>query len=550
MLDEPQDMMAAYFAGVLDADGADRLADWIMASDENARSFANFAIEHHALEHLLRVEKYGDLAVLSQSEFFSSSESDQAQDRPTDLEILSEMEENASAQPVVLEASTKRLFSGKQGTKPNTADANQPRDAYKSEIIVPRPLFWGGVAVLLLLGFWISWQLLPQTDGQPDEQSLVVKQSPVTPPPPVALATIESDTAATWDDGEIRSVGEQLFEGEYLLSEGAVRLRFKNNALVIVESPARFSLNSSSVITLEEGQLVCHCDTVARGFQVKTPYGNFVDLGTKFGVLVRPWKESQLHVFHGEVRATSSHTTDSDRADSMVVRTAQAVAIGPIHDHRIQSLVKADAELFKSAQTRLVTRINTGASLNSSEQDNQWLVTRLNNQAIDPPLPAVLFVPPTKKDLQFGPTSKLPAPIFVPNQAGELCWIKPDNSLLLQDVSTTTYTTSFDLAGYDISTAKLDMGFNADNSVGTIRLNGRSILIPDTPKDPNISPYAKLHRIEIQDGFLQGSNQIEIVVVNAKPTARPTYTGLIAELSITAQPDWVVEPKQEQHLND
>ncbi|MBX2850910.1 MAG: hypothetical protein KTR15_04090 [Phycisphaeraceae bacterium] len=541
--------MAAYFSGVIGRAGSNRLADWINESEANACAFARFAIEHHALEHLLRVEKYGDLASLSQHEFLAADAANQGLTQRTELQWLSEMEDSVPVVPVVLQEQAKGLrANGCASSSGINSAAEQDASGRKRVIVIPRPLFWGGVAALLLIGFWMSWQFSPQAGGPIGGRGVAPDATPAPAPPPVVVATLEGQSDPAWADGESRAIGAQLIEGEYLLSQGTVRLRFSNGALVVVESPARFSLHSASMITLEEGQLVSHCDPEAQGFCVRTPYGDFIDLGTKFGVSVRPWKESQLHVFQGEVK-TVVHRLDSGEAESRIVHTSEAVAIGPIHGQAIQPLANANPELFDTARRRVVASRNTGASMGEGLRDRQWLVVKLNQRVLDPPLPAVLFVPPTKEQLKHGPVSKLPEPIFLPNRPDQLCWIKPDPSLVSQDVETTAYTTSFDLEGYDASSARLDLGFNADNSVSAIRLNGQPIPVPDAPNAPNVSPYAQLNRVKIQEGFLPGRNQIEIVVTNAKPKARPTYTGLVAELSITAQPDWIAAPKERRLPN-
>ncbi|MFK7789139.1 MAG: hypothetical protein AB8C95_06525 [Phycisphaeraceae bacterium] len=543
VLDNYQELMAAYFAGVLDHVGSDRLADWICESEANVNTFARFAIEHHALEHFLRVEKYGDIASLSQHDFTDTNETSLGLTELEELKLLSEMEEKVPLIPVVLEQPATVLRPTPWPIRCSVRTATR-----QSVIVFSRRLFWGSFAAMLLIGLFIAGHFVVQ-QAEPAASRPVVLNESTAPPQVQVVAILEGQSDPKWLDGESRSNGSSLIEGDYRLSEGTIRIRFDNGALVYVEGPSRFSLDSGSMITLEEGRLVSHCEDRAHGFCVRTPYGDFIDLGTEFGVSVSPWRESQLHVFEGEVKAVSSSPRDSLGSDSRIVRTSEAVAIGPIHSGVIQPLAQADPNLFDTVRRRFVASINTGSLMDQDNLDQQWLVTQLNQRPINPPLPAVLFVPPTREQLKFGPVSRLPKPIFLPNQVGQLCWIKPNASLLSQDVATTTYSTSFDLEGYVASTAWLDLGFNADNFVSAIRLNGKSVPLPEITNMPNVSPYAQLNRIKIQDGFLPGRNQVEIVVTNGKPDARPTYTGLVAELSITAQPDWITAPEQRPRPN-
>eukprot|EP00752_Nemacystus_decipiens_P016085 g14381.t1 len=414
-------------------------------------------------------------------------------------------------------------------------------------IVIPRPMLWSAAAALLMICLWVAWLFVPQPKETHIQEAIVLERS--TPSPVISVATLEGQSDASWTDGKNRVAGDTLTDGDFSLSEGSVRLRFKNNALVVIEAPARFSLIDAATIMLEEGRLVSHCDEQAQGFLVRTPYGDFIDLGTEFGVSVRPWEEAQLHVFQGMVQVVLPDSQGKEADGSQIIHTSEAIAIGPTHSQTIQPLDNADPELFKTTRRQLVADRNTGSSMSEDGIDQIWFVNKLNQNPIDPPLPAVLFVPPTKDNLIKGPVASLPEPIFLPNRSGELCWIKPDPSLTQQDIATTTYTTSFSLEGYDASSAILDMGLNADNFVSAIRLNGQSIPIPQASHTPDQSPYAALKRIKIQEAFLPGHNQIEIVVTNGRPKARPTYIGLVAELSITAQPDWIAAIKEGQIPN-
>ena len=57
----------------------------------------------------------------------------------------------------------------------------------------------------------------------------------------------------------------------------------------------------------------------ARGFQVQTPKGNVVDLGTEFGVEVTPTHDVEVHVFKGEVVVEQTART-SAQSGSHVLR--------------------------------------------------------------------------------------------------------------------------------------------------------------------------------------------------------------------------------------
>jgi hypothetical protein len=107
------------------------------------------------------------------------------------------------------------------------------------------------------------------------------------------------------------SSGEALRTGEYELNSGLVNLRFTNGVEVVVESPARFSLESSQLLILHAGRLSANVSPAGKGFTVQTPSADVIDHGTEFGVEVTAGLGSEIHVFRGEVEV-KSRTADED----------------------------------------------------------------------------------------------------------------------------------------------------------------------------------------------------------------------------------------------
>ncbi len=91
---------------------------------------------------------------------------------------------------------------------------------------------------------------------------------------------------------------------------------------------------------------------------------------------------------------------------------------------------------------------------------------------------------------------------------------------------TFTLATSFDLTGYDATTAELQLAMAADNTVENMRLNGQ-------PTGIAYSGFAELSNIFTLDtGFVPGHNSLELDLVNAG--ADPNPAGLRMQMQGTA----------------
>ena len=93
-----------------------------------------------------------------------------------------------------------------------------------------------------------------------------------------------------------------LNQGLYELKSGFIELEFKNNARILMEGPATFSIEDALNFNLTQGKLRAVVPQMAHGFTVHTEDADFVDLGTEFFVSANPAKKlSQVDVLSGEV---------------------------------------------------------------------------------------------------------------------------------------------------------------------------------------------------------------------------------------------------------
>ncbi len=142
-------------------------------------------------------------------------------------------------------------------------------------------------AVLLFCGFlaWLALGTKPHTPAAPETA-------------PVALLKEESD--AVWQ-GESPRSGSSLLPGPLKLSSGMASLEFSSGARILLEGPAEISLISGMEVACRSGNLLATVPPPARGFSIHTPSSRVVDLGTIFGLQVRPAGDSLVKVMQGEV---------------------------------------------------------------------------------------------------------------------------------------------------------------------------------------------------------------------------------------------------------
>ncbi|MGD0518940.1 MAG: LamG-like jellyroll fold domain-containing protein, partial [Thermoguttaceae bacterium] len=97
----------------------------------------------------------------------------------------------------------------------------------------------------------------------------------------------------------------QLQAGQQLqLEKGIAHITYSNGALVVLEGPVSFIVDSEKSGFLSRGKLTARADTKQlRQFTILTPDARFVDLGTEFGVMIDDKGRAAIAVFAGKVNA-------------------------------------------------------------------------------------------------------------------------------------------------------------------------------------------------------------------------------------------------------
>jgi hypothetical protein len=120
--------------------------------------------------------------------------------------------------------------------------------------------------------------------------------------------------------------GVHLRRGVYELLDGLVEIQYESGAVLVVRAPATFDLVDEACVRLEDGQLAAHVPKAAIGFRIESPGATVIDLGTDFAVQAIKEKESEVHVFRGEV-LVDLHGDKGRSADLLRLVTGEATRV-------------------------------------------------------------------------------------------------------------------------------------------------------------------------------------------------------------------------------
>ncbi|WP_187782070.1 FecR domain-containing protein [Gimesia chilikensis] len=89
-----------------------------------------------------------------------------------------------------------------------------------------------------------------------------------------------------------------------VLAEGSAELHFPTGATVLISAPAAYEVTGKNSIHLQEGKFIANVPSTGIGFQVDTPHGRVIDLGTLFSVQTAETEDTRVEVFRGKVIAS------------------------------------------------------------------------------------------------------------------------------------------------------------------------------------------------------------------------------------------------------
>jgi len=156
-----------------------------------------------------------------------------------------------------------------QDESPSTIQENAPDFGLRRRLIVPA--FLSGCGLLLAMGLFY---IVPQF------------QTPVL-------------------EAVVFSSGERVQNHiQQTLAEGSAELHFPTGARVLISAPAAYEVTGNNSIHLQQGKFIANVPSTGIGFQVDTPHGRVIDLGTLFSVQTADAEDTRVQVYRGKVIAS------------------------------------------------------------------------------------------------------------------------------------------------------------------------------------------------------------------------------------------------------
>jgi hypothetical protein len=145
-------------------------------------------------------------------------------------------------------------------------------------------------------------------------------------------------------DGEtVPAAGTAIRQGIYELQDGLIEVEFPSGVALVGRAPMTVDFVDGSCVRLIDGQLTAHVPKSAIGFRVEAPGATVIDQGTDFGVEAIKDRESEVHVFNGEV-LIDLHGDKVKSADLLRLVTGEAARVD--YSTGMPSGIDLDAQKF------------------------------------------------------------------------------------------------------------------------------------------------------------------------------------------------------------
>jgi hypothetical protein len=165
------------------------------------------------------------------------------------------------------------------------------------------------VLVAVGIGWWFTReQTEPNAEGTPNmawgvnagASGLTFWRVPAATPEVAWLVNAQN---CQWAD-DSAPVGDMRAGAVLRVQHGLAEIRFRSGARVVLQGPASLELLSAKSARLLHGKLTAKVPGQAIGFEILSPQGKVVDLGTEFGLAVAENGRTDVYVFEGKVEAS------------------------------------------------------------------------------------------------------------------------------------------------------------------------------------------------------------------------------------------------------
>ncbi len=143
------------------------------------------------------------------------------------------------------------------------------------------------------------------------------------------VAHIDDVLHVQWSQGSVLPGNRTSLSdrGFYSLLSGYVRMQFDSGAEAVIEGPSVFRCNSENSLFLEQGKVFVKVAPGQEGFVVRTPSAKITDLGTQFGVYVRPGGLVEVQMIEG--KALVEYDNGAAGKEAVVLSAGKALSIDP-----------------------------------------------------------------------------------------------------------------------------------------------------------------------------------------------------------------------------
>jgi hypothetical protein len=335
---------------------------------------------------------------------------------------------------------------------------------------------------------------------------------PLTPPQrllaqrqPQPIASLTAAPGAKLD-GPPLAANQVFVEGDRLkLLVGEAHVSMACGADFVLTAPASLTFVSARRVQLASGVLTAHVAKWGTGFTVETDRMRVIDLGTRFAVAALA-QDVETHVLQGQVRVQPLDAAVDGRR-SVLLSEGEALRVdrGASEATRIDAEQDRFPESYESFRPfKPITMFNTGVDLAEGDEDPHWRITKgAIGSAFQGPQFGVVCIPDER---------------YAPNEPDRSQWISVAKDLRPGPLPNEVFTfeTTFDLAGFDLSTVTVAAQVLADNGVRALRINGEPVAIE--PWDDNEFGQEftrnRFRLVNIRSGFTSGENKLEIDVWN------------------------------------
>ncbi|WP_417378032.1 FecR domain-containing protein [Gimesia sp.] len=117
--------------------------------------------------------------------------------------------------------------------------------------------------------------------------------------------SVSSSPLVSISEGVVFSSGEPIKNHiRQTLKQGSAELHFPTGAKVLISAPASYEVTGNNSMHLQQGSFIANVPRSGIGFQVDTPHGRVIDLGTLFSVQTVEKIDTRIQVYRGKVIAS------------------------------------------------------------------------------------------------------------------------------------------------------------------------------------------------------------------------------------------------------